>query len=587
MKIENLKQIGVSELTWIALSVALTAIAVYPGHGVEGLGYLAYSGPKALSLGLCALGLALAWRRTPDKRIYWADLGIAAYLLIGFASCLANKVPWFLVLDWIGPLAAGLLLFVSASRLTKEEEKFLFSTIIITAAVIAIVVFLEATGVPIPWSLVRRPTSTLGHRNFVAAYCAIVLPLAIAKFSPKPRPVALMLWTALGVVIVLCRSRGVWLSVASAVPITFCAAHFSQNRSGKKNNVFKYKPFVFALLLALTLSLFLAAKLTWRGLHWDKSASLSNTARREFDFKSGSGGARLNNYRLAAVLMENYGTLGVGPGKWSVISPSLVHQIPGMHNSLGTPQLYPNSDFARIGAETGIFSLLACIGILFCLFTGALRRIRDSDSLPIALALIASLAISVGFALSEAPLMRLELIALLAPLAGILRKSSPAMSLELPIANSRAFACGLAFLAIALAGFRLAGMLPITEGVNPTTLHASESRFPNLWAAFMLVDMSPAKKEECETIRADLEKALKLHPYQYGFWWKAAGCASLKGDPITAETAYEKAVAIEPHDAKLVEEAKAMAVQLKMAKREVPSHPANDKFSFNKSTTSP
>ena len=172
----------------LTLAVAGTALAVAP-HAMAS--FADSFAAKQLALALAAVsGAALLVR---ERTLRLASHELAAFGVVGIAL-LSFAVHAHRGAYEASPVAcaAAALVVATAGRMVSLERPrlraFTLDLVLATATIVALLAIAESMGLPLPWSdETRRPQSTLGNRNFVRAYAAIALPLALAKGMHRAR----------------------------------------------------------------------------------------------------------------------------------------------------------------------------------------------------------------------------------------------------------------------------------------------------------------------------------------------------------------------------------------------------------------
>ena len=125
--------------------------------------------------------------------------------------------------SWLLPLLGASVLLALTSRaiaIAPEKSNQLLDWVVLAAVLVAMVALYEAAGGALPWLSSRRPHSTLGNRNFVAADCAVALILAIYRSLRRPGVVSAVAVVVLTTVVLVTRCRSAWLGLLVVAGLT-------------------------------------------------------------------------------------------------------------------------------------------------------------------------------------------------------------------------------------------------------------------------------------------------------------------------------------------------------------------------------
>lgn len=174
-------------LAALVMAVAGAALLVGPSSGLDG-----FSTPKLLAVGIAVAMLLLAggFRAAKQARLSFPRtlpmVAAAAFALTGLLVALLSPSPWlafagaFSRWNGVGFYLGCVVLFVSASRLPRWGVVGLVRAILVVSGLVGLQALNQVTI-----DVGRMPVdvvgvgSTLGNPNFLAAYSALVLPLAI------------------------------------------------------------------------------------------------------------------------------------------------------------------------------------------------------------------------------------------------------------------------------------------------------------------------------------------------------------------------------------------------------------------------
>ncbi|WP_338868343.1 O-antigen ligase family protein [Myxococcus stipitatus] len=503
--------------------------------------------PKALIV--AAAVCVLAARRLFSSRAdspQWVLVGAGTLALwghlgVGLWSGALSREPWGAVAERLLPLAcAGVWYAAMVPHCHKPRvQRRLRIAVWVAASGVAAVALCEAMGLRLPWALVRRPVSTLGGRNQVAAYVGFVLPLVMASLLRRPGPLAWGTTTLLTLVVLLTRARSVWLGLLLTGVVAFSWGWERVLRRGWSPRV----PGLLATASALGTAVLLALGLPWHGLNWNESNPLTSSLQRLVEHDQGTGRGRLEQLGVGLAIARDAPLLGDGPGGWNDASARRAHVVSGRHAEAWGDDAAPRSEFVRALVETGLLGTTALL-ITVGFFVQARWKNWRRFALPPAAA--CALLVFVVHALLDLPLTRPDtalLVATIAALAGPRRAS-----IRLPSAVAR----GSALLAlIGIGGTACLGagyyFTAVTRPVSDTWAMARAVRWiPRLEVAERLA-LQLARDEGCFAARTALADARGRAPHHTGLLCLAAACARDAGEPGLEKAAYESALRVEPH----------------------------------------
>ncbi|MFO1431505.1 MAG: O-antigen ligase family protein [Candidatus Competibacteraceae bacterium] len=532
----------------LAIALLGTALLVFPNLSPVNEPFLA---PKLLVLGLSGAAAAVILARSiTDNRLALTgfDLALAGYFLVGLVAWAVRPGCAAQGALLLAKEAAAVLLLLAASRAAREPRhaERLIGILILMGVLVAALALLEALGVALPWQGIRRPQSTLGNRNLVAAQVAIVLPLAGARLLAAPGVGRAAVVALLTLVTVLTRCRSLWLAVPAAGLITAALYAVARYR-----NVPVPSPNRRALTLAtgsVFAAIVAAALLPWPGLHWTEPAPMLSSLQRLAAYNEGSGRVRVNQHQVGLAILAEHPLLGVGPGNWDDAAAAHAHAVPGEHAPPWTVALSPQSDLLRTAAERGLAGSACLLAAGVLLVAGAWRRMQRGEApAGLTLALLAALIIAAIHGLLDAPLFRPASLTLIAVLAGLLRDPRPRLSVPLPRPVQRGFLLALGTLIAVVIGLRTLAVLELRTGRDLIAAQrAALAWFPDpAWAEEIIRTQGLAGR--CDAIQDLLASAQRWSPHHWGVWTIAAQCAGKRGADHEAADLLAVARRIEPH----------------------------------------
>lgn len=351
-----------------------------------------------------------AWRLTEPWVRWWA-----AFLLVVLASALSNRTS----LEVTGLIKQVVLaaVFLMALDLFSTRPGLLGVVLPIaglTAGVVALLAVVEyglsAMGAWTPMYFKQgtmmdpflvigggRLTeaggsamfgSTFAHRNFLAAYLILVLPLLIvlAVLAARRLQSAMLVGGGLAMIaLAIARSMGAWLGLALG---GFLGIGLAINRLPSRRAQLAVAG--IGVLLGTIAAVAIAAKL----MSGSAAAAASISVRRA-------------TYRIGFAGVAERPLLGFGEKGYTRVSPRLERQLFGdaFERVHGAGKAFPaHSSFLQVAVERGLLGLAAFVGLLASILTRGIRAVfheRDGPTRALLLGLVAGLIAFVVQAFTE------------------------------------------------------------------------------------------------------------------------------------------------------------------------------------------
>lgn len=339
-----------------------------------------YFVPKELVLHIVALicGIALFLRRRTVS-LSVTDIWIIVFLAMSGLSALFATNYW-LAQRALGLSVSSALVFWATRRIARNGGT---SGLMIAAAAATVIAaataLLQAYGLDTEFfTLARAPGGTLGNRNFIAHIAAIGLPSIVwCTVTTRRQLVALAGSIGMAIVaatLVLSRSRAAWLALLASLIILGLLLvpsrkYWSHELVGGR---------LARLALAAAMGAILSITLP-NTLHWNSDSPYLDSAKGVVDYRKGSGGGRISQYRNSLKMVEANPVFGVGPGNWPV---RYVQYAPRGDKSLTedgtTANPWPSSDWVAFVSERGLIAAVAILGAFAALFLGSIRNWKEA-----------------------------------------------------------------------------------------------------------------------------------------------------------------------------------------------------------------
>ena len=373
----------------ISAGLVLVVLLILPGlphpFGVPKEGVVCLV--AGFTLLLIAAGPRRVVRRWPRT---WSAI-LLAPLLMGTAAALVNGSA---LLASDGPLRFWVygLLFL-AIRLGCTEARHgaqLVRLAVVLGAVEGGVVVLQVTLAHRLFDLSALPSAkwrafgTLGNPNWVGAYLAVTLPLALARlWSAEKRGERARSWLIAGLILVgltLTLARGAWLAAACGVGALMLLDRRNEPRR--------------AAVTCLIVAVALGAGIAWMSFGRHEVALALG--------RSGSLAGRIRMWQVSAAMTGARPLFGWGPGRFAGVYPAYQRSyVLARAGDLSTDLTdHPHNEYLYWAAEAGVPAALALCAVLVL----ALRQAIVAPCWRRAAPLAAGLATLAVYSLGDVPL---------------------------------------------------------------------------------------------------------------------------------------------------------------------------------------
>ncbi|WP_158623449.1 O-antigen ligase family protein [Corallococcus sp. CA053C] len=528
----------------VIATVTATALAVSPdatNSPLKGLGLVI---PKHLAFAAgavtCAFACASTWRHR-SVGITTFDLAALGYLAAGFLAMAANGFSAPFSLPWLALQLSAFVTVATACEAAGKRRDALADGLVGAGVIVALIALHEASGGKLLWELARRPGATFANRNAVGGYCAILVPMALARATLKPHPLRTFAASTLLLTVALCRARSSWMGLLVA-GLLATAALIELKRRGMLP-VLPRSGLISACIAALVAAAALNAG-AWAGLRWKDSAPLKSSVSRMLEYDSGTGLSRVEQHQVGLAMLSAQPLFGFGPGRWRREAPRFAHAATQQHARFIGPLWNPASDLLRHAVETGLFGLAAAAAMALSLLVGARRRVTQGRDL-LTLATLGSLVVALVISGFDALLTRPPSVALVAAVAGMLRSDCD-RRVEFSSSWAGIWVSLAAVASVCISAPRYLALKSLSEDFSSTAvLRLGRFQFPPLEA--LLVIMS-ARREGCSTLAPAAAVVDTYLPNEPNNLLVLARCAEQQGQWSTAADYLRRAHAIEPHD---------------------------------------
>ena len=505
--------------------------------------------PKFLFL---AIGTSIAlidWMRSPHRivRLGWFELSLAFYFAVGAMSCLLHDDNFTDSTTWLAVGGGTALLCLAINRRARTDERYqsiLLQIVIAVALVLAAVAALEALGVSLPWVGTRRPHSTLGNRNHLGGYLAIVLPIALFRQLRRPSIFGGLAVFVTTTILILTRCRSAWLGLLVAAAVSGLVIYRLRNELLEN---YSFRAAIVRAGVPFLLAIGAATFVPWPGLHWKEDHPLLSSASRMFETEEGTTGRmRIDQHRIGAAIVAEHPFFGVGPRQWDDAAFAHAHIVPRNFVVPYYADITPQSDLLRVVAEKGILGLLAALAAVAALISELRRALRNRNDFALRLALLGSLTVFTIHALLDVPLFRPESLALIAVLAAVAHVPAPFVSLRISWTLRRVLLSVCIVGILAIAGLRALSAYVITAGKDSL---AAEKEAVKFYPRIELVESYARMlvgEGQCKEAEPELKRILSWSPHRLAGFGLQYRCALISGDQAKAEELRFHMLELEP-----------------------------------------
>ncbi|HPQ39310.1 MAG TPA: tetratricopeptide repeat protein [bacterium] len=524
----------------------------------------AYMFPKwALGIGFAGVFLLLAAKRgsvpgCPALRNFRDVplLLIALLLLLHMVSLPWSINPWTALAATGILLAAGIWYVAGACLLARDRAMIRWTVSVVSAGLIVSVYGgMQLLGWDFRGSGFFDPVSTLGHRNFVAQFLIIVIPMACWLGVQAPKR-----WIqGLGCITVLTSTghllattcRGAWVGALAGG----CVAGILLCR--RKESFKRWIHTAGGVLLSVLII----------GAIMMAIPTLRHRALSIADIDQGTNRFRLLVWSSTLKMVRDHPLAGVGPGNFGHAYPQY-RDI--RERRLSGDDVYvraAHNDFLQTAAETGIAGGLIMIGFFAVLYRRYFREIRTVKSLlPFACqragfliagaAAVTATGIHAMFSMNlrnPAPLFLIMAVAGASAGSAGKPESDPDGRISTAVRGILTVAGVILLAGTVMFGLRQVASARGIQAENRGDYPAAADHFQNAVTAWpgtyndwYHIGYCRLMAGQPERAKSPLERSVDLSPGFTNAWFNLGLAAEQTGDPGGAAEAYCRALAIDP-----------------------------------------
>jgi len=302
---------------------------------------------------------------------------ILLFIIIAIISVLITNSFWSSLRGFVNILSYFLIYFIVINNI-KNKDSFNFCLIIffITASLISLYLIIQYYEIDPFLSDIQRLTSTLGNRNYVASYLALIFPIAFSFFlleSKKRNKIfyevtLLIIYTG----IIVCHTRAIWIAlIFSLLLFGYLLSHFKINKILKDNK--KWLIILFSIFILITLIYSTDNPLN------RSSITVAERAVSAFDMQGSSLRTRLLIWNSTIDMIKDRPLFGSGLGTFPLYyleyQADFLQRNPSYLNFSGKAGEAHN-EYLQLWAEMGIIGLLSFLLIIIIFYKTNLNLIK-------------------------------------------------------------------------------------------------------------------------------------------------------------------------------------------------------------------
>jgi len=309
------------------------------------------------------------------------DLPLILFSLVLVLSLFISQTKAVSFQEFIIFFSYILIFFLITNNLNKKEDFNSFVKLFfIISSLISIYTLIQYYGVDPYLSDLHSLTSTIGQKNWISNYLAMIFPVVFSYFlleqNKKIRILYFLLLSILYATLMICQSRGIWISISLtailAIYIIFKLKFYEIFRKNKK--------WLFLLLVT-----FLVVTIIYSTDNpLNKSAiTVPQRAISTFDEQDPSINTRLLIWKTTLEMIKDRPILGSGIGTFKM--NYLIYQAEFLKNNPYYIQYSgkageAHNEYLQMWAEIGIIGLGIFIGVILMFYSLIIDYLKKNDS---------------------------------------------------------------------------------------------------------------------------------------------------------------------------------------------------------------
>lgn len=367
----NLKLLRKNKITFILLIILI--VPLYFNNNVIFFRLNQYTTLTFLS---SLLFLALLFKLINSRKVYLDNKSLDISILLFFIYL---TISVFFISEYQSISLKKYLLYFSYIIIyffiiilvnNKKMIIFLLNTFFITATIISIYAILQFYGIDPFLKEFGSITSTIGQKNLVSNYISMFLPILILFYllSEKHKVIYYMALIINYTALVICQSRGIWISLLLAMIIVTC---FISSKKQLLMSFLKNKKFIIIIFITFIIITIIYSTDNFINT---QSISIPSRAITIFDQKDPSINTRLLMWRTSLEMIKEKPLFGQGVGTFSIKYLPFQAEFLQKNSRFLEFRTHPmdaHNEYLQLIAELGIFGFL----IIFFIFIQIFRTI--------------------------------------------------------------------------------------------------------------------------------------------------------------------------------------------------------------------
>ena len=298
-------------------------------------------------------------------------------LILSFSLMISNSIKVSFG-DYLILISYIILYFIVINVINQKDEFDSFIKIFfITSFLVSIYALIQYYGLDPYFYELGQITSTIGQKNWISNYLAIIFPVIFSYFllqkERKNKLIYYLLLSILYATLMICQSRGIWISISITLIIAiYIIIKFKFYEIFKRN-----KKWLFLLLIT-----FLVVTIIYSTDNpLNKSAiTVTERAVSTFDIQGSSLNARLLMWRTTFEMIKDRPMFGSGIGTFKMnyldYQADFLRINPDYIKYSGKAAEAHN-EYLQMGAELGIVGLGIFLSIIFVFYSLALKYLKN------------------------------------------------------------------------------------------------------------------------------------------------------------------------------------------------------------------
>jgi len=314
----------------------------------------------------------MAWKRNE------LNLPIYLFIIILTLSLLITNTIKVSFGDYIIFISYIFLYFMVIGVISQKKEFNSFIKIFfITSFLVSIYALLQYYGLDPYFSELGQITSTIGQKNWVSNYLAIIFPVIFSYFllqeERKSKLIYYLLLSVLYTTLLICQSRGIWISISlTLIFAIYMVIKFKLFEIFEKNKKWMMALFIIFLIITIIYS-------TDNPLNKSR-LTVTERALSTFDEQDPSVNARLLIWKTTFKMIKDKPLFGSGIGTFKL--NYLNYQADFLRNNpeyikYSGKAAEAHNEYLQMAAELGIVGLGTFLSILFVFYSLALKYLKS------------------------------------------------------------------------------------------------------------------------------------------------------------------------------------------------------------------